>query len=41
METMKDWDKIKEQVVEQPSLEDNKNFPQRLVMEIRGQIERG
>ncbi len=38
MKTMEDWDKIREQVVEQPSLEDNRNFPQHLVIEIRGQI---
>ncbi len=35
---MEDWDKIKKQVVEQPSPEDNRNFPQCLVMEIRRQM---
>ncbi len=38
METIEDWDKIWEQVVEQPSPEDNGNFPRHLVMEIRGRM---
>ncbi len=38
METTEDWDKIRERVVEQPSQEDNGNFLQRLVIEIRGQM---
>ena len=35
---MEDWDKIREQVVKQPSPEDNKNFLQRLIIEIRGRM---
>ncbi len=38
VETTEDWDKIREQVIEQASLEDNGNFPRRLVMEIRGRM---
>ncbi len=38
METTEDWDKIRVQVVEQPSAEDNRNFPRRLVMEIKGRM---
>ena len=40
MKTIEDWDKIREQVVEQSSPEDNENFPQGLVMEIRGPMGR-
>ena len=39
METMEDWDKMKEQIVEESSSKDNGNFLWHLVMEIRGQIE--
>ncbi len=38
VETTEDWDKIREQVVEQPSPEENGNFPRRLVMKIRRRI---
>ncbi len=38
VETTEDWYKISEQVIEQPSPEDNGNFPRRLVMEIRGRM---
>ena len=41
VKTTEDWDKIREQVVEQPSPEDNGNFPRRLVMEIRGRMGAG
>ena len=34
--TVEDWEKVKSQVVEQPSLEENGGFPRRLVMEIEG-----
>ena len=39
VETTKDWDKIRKQVIEQPSLENNENFLQCLMMEIRRQME--
>lgn len=35
---MEDWDKIKKQIVEQPNLEYNGNFPWYLMIEIRRQI---
>ncbi len=38
VETTEDWDKIREQVVEQLNLEDNGNFARRLVIEIREQM---
>ena len=34
--TAEDWEKVKGQVVEQPSPEENGGFPRRLVMEIEG-----
>lgn len=37
-EITENQDKIREQVVKQPSLKDNKNFLQHLLMEIRKQI---
>lgn len=39
VETIEDEDKIKEQVIEKPGLENNRNYPLYLVMEIWGQIE--
>ncbi len=41
VETTKDWDKIREQVVEQLSPEDNRNFSWRLVIKIRRRMEGG
>ncbi len=41
IEITEDWDKIREQVVEQYSLEDNRNFLWRLVIKIRGQMGEG
>lgn len=41
VETVEDQNKIRNQVVKQPNPENNKNFPQRLVMELRRQMKRG
>lgn len=41
VETMEDWDKIREQIIEQPSPENNENYPQYLIIEIKRQIEGG
>ena len=41
VETTEDWDKIREQIIEQSSLKNNRNFPRRLVMEIREQMKEG
>lgn len=41
VEITEDQDNIREQVVEQPSLENNGNFLQNLVIEIRKEIGRG
>ncbi len=38
VEITENWDKIREQVVEQPSPADNGNFPQHLAMKIRGRM---